>query len=181
MNCDPECEITGGRTLGAPRVERDSNRFQPVASVHNHGEENAADAALSSPPPHDRCLDMLNTLGKVLAAVLVNAQVMDGKLPSYSRSKRYMHEIERHAQRGAELVKRLIGLLGEPSLPQEDVLCRTSLASEQVSSFAGATAAVAIQEPTVESDGPTFASSSPQAHAAPAFLSRRSFVPHTNL
>ena len=51
---------------------------------------------------------MLHGLNNALASVLLNAQVMAWKLPSYSRSKRYLHEIERNAQRGGELVKRLL-------------------------------------------------------------------------
>jgi hypothetical protein len=34
--------------------------------------------------------------------------VLEWKLPSYSRLKRNLHEIERNAQRGGELVKRLL-------------------------------------------------------------------------
>ena len=55
--------------------------------------------------------EILHGLNNVLASVLLNAQVMEWKLPSYSRSRRYLHEIERIAQRGGELVKRLLGQL----------------------------------------------------------------------
>ena len=43
------------------------------------------------------CAEILHGLNNVLASVLLNAQVMEWKLPSYSRSKRYLHEIERNA------------------------------------------------------------------------------------
>ena len=56
----------------------------------------------------DECGEMLHGLNNALASVLLNAQVMAWKLPSYSRSKRYLHEIERNAQRGGELVRRLL-------------------------------------------------------------------------
>src|SRR5664279_6566944 len=56
----------------------------------------------------DDCAGILHGLNNVLASMLLNAQVMEWKLPSYSRSRRYLHEIERNAQRGGELVKRLL-------------------------------------------------------------------------
>jgi hypothetical protein len=56
----------------------------------------------------EECGELLHTLNNALASVLLNAQVMAWKLPSYSRGKRYLHEIERNAQRGGELVKRLL-------------------------------------------------------------------------
>src|SRR5271157_1623361 len=65
----------------------------------------------------DDCSEILHGLNNVLASMLLNAQVMEWKLPSYSRSKRYLHEIERNAQRGGELVKRLLGRL-EVSCPK---------------------------------------------------------------
>jgi hypothetical protein len=54
------------------------------------------------------CGELLHGLNNALASVLLNAQVMAWKLPSYSRGKRYLHEIERNAQRAGELVKRLL-------------------------------------------------------------------------
>jgi hypothetical protein len=65
------------------------------------------------------CGELLHTLNNALASVLLNAQVMSWKLPSYSRGKRYLHEIERNAQRGGELVKRL--------LERSQVRCDTGL------------------------------------------------------
>src|ERR1035441_8889604 len=56
----------------------------------------------------DKCAETLHGLNNVLASMLLNAQVLEWKLPSYSRSRRYLHEIERNAQRGGELVKRLL-------------------------------------------------------------------------
>ena len=56
----------------------------------------------------EKCGELLHTLNNALASVLLNAQVMAWKLPSYSRGKRYLHEIERNAQRGGELVRRLL-------------------------------------------------------------------------
>jgi hypothetical protein len=56
----------------------------------------------------EECGELLHGLNNALASVLLNAQVMAWKLPSYSRGKRYLHEIERNAQRAGELAKRLL-------------------------------------------------------------------------
>ena len=52
---------------------------------------------------HDRlqrCADTVHELANSMTAVLINAQVLEWKLPPYSRMKRPVREIERHAQRG---------------------------------------------------------------------------------
>jgi len=54
------------------------------------------------------CAELLHGLNNVLVGMLLNAQVLEWKLPSYSRLKRNLHEIERNAQRGGELVRRLL-------------------------------------------------------------------------
>ena len=52
--------------------------------------------------------DTLHELANAVTAVVVNAQVLEWKLPPYSRLKRPAREIERHAQRGGALLKRLL-------------------------------------------------------------------------
>jgi len=119
------------------------------------------------------CAEILHGLNNVLASVLLNAQVMEWKLPSYSRSKRYLHEIERNAQRGGELVRRLLARLqGE---------CQTDVTDAQdcgeAPTLAGADVA-ATREPAVlvrAVDVPPRI----EAHTAPVFLSSRKKVPHT--
>lgn len=51
--------------------------------------------------------DILHGLNNALVSILLNAQVIEWKLPSYSRLKRNVHEVERSAQRGGLLVRRL--------------------------------------------------------------------------
>jgi hypothetical protein len=59
---------------------------------------------------HDRgCADMMHELANNMTAVLINAQALRWKLPPYSRLKRPVREIERHAQRSGALLKRLLG------------------------------------------------------------------------
>ena len=91
----------------------------------------------------DDCSEILHGLNNVLASMLLNAQVMEWKLPSYSRSKRYLHEIERNAQRGGELVKRLLGRL-EASSPTALSDGRTSSSAH---SLAGDEGAMATDDP----------------------------------
>src|SRR5271157_3203983 len=52
--------------------------------------------------------DTMHELANAVTAVLMNTQVLDWKLPPYSRLKRPVREIERHAQRGGALLKRLL-------------------------------------------------------------------------
>jgi hypothetical protein len=56
----------------------------------------------------DDCADLVHELANTTTAVLINAQVLDWKLPPYSRLKRPLREIERNAHRGSELMKQLL-------------------------------------------------------------------------
>jgi hypothetical protein len=82
-----------------------------VASLRQSRGECAQDTPQPSPLAAEYCLELLQDLNNTFAVVVMNAQVLDGKLPNYSRSKRYIHEIERSAQRGAALLKRLLDRL----------------------------------------------------------------------
>jgi hypothetical protein len=63
--------------------------------------------------PRDFDLDhALHDLNNVFVSILLNAQVIEWKLPSYSRIKRNVHEVERSAQRGGLLVKRILQQAG---------------------------------------------------------------------
>ena len=50
---------------------------------------------------------LLHDLNNVLVAILLNAQIVDLRLPAYSQLRRNVHEIVRGAQRGGVLVGRL--------------------------------------------------------------------------
>ena len=58
-------------------------------------------------PERETCRDIFHGLNNALVSILLNAQVIGWKLPSYSRLKRNVHEVERSAQRGGLLVQRL--------------------------------------------------------------------------
>ncbi len=59
---------------------------------------------------------VLHALTNIMTGLLMNAQLLDWKVPPYSRLKRYVREIERNAQRAAELANRL----GNAQPPAED-------------------------------------------------------------
>ena len=79
-----------------------------MASSSGEGEERDARTLRSSHAGCDGCADTLHELANTITAVLINAQVLEWKLPPYSRLKRPVREIERHAQRSGALLKRLL-------------------------------------------------------------------------
>src|SRR6516165_3873408 len=52
--------------------------------------------------------EILHGLNNVLVSILLNAQLIEWKLPTYSHLRRNVHEIERSARRAAVLLKRLL-------------------------------------------------------------------------
>jgi hypothetical protein len=66
------------------------------------------------------CADLVHELANTTTAVLMNAQVLGWRLPPYSRLKRPLREIERNAQRGGELMKRLLSHLAIEAAGQPD-------------------------------------------------------------
>lgn len=69
---------------------------------------------------------LLHELSNLLTGILLNAQMLEWKLPPYSHLKRLVREMTRNAQRGSELMKRLHRLGVEPGQ-----------AGAQAGSFAG--------------------------------------------
>jgi hypothetical protein len=51
--------------------------------------------------------EIVHGLNNVLVSILLNAQFMEWKLPSYSLMRRNTHEIQRSAKRAGVLLKRL--------------------------------------------------------------------------
>jgi len=102
---EEECEILIPGRRGRQR--------QSVAS--SCGSE--GDALVTAYPSQRRCstqcADALHELSNVLTGVLVNAQMLQWKLPPYSHLKRSVREVERNAQRGSELLRRLVRRLAE--------------------------------------------------------------------
>jgi hypothetical protein len=118
--------------------------------------------------------ELLHGLNNVLVSVLLNAQVIECKLPSYARIKRNLHEIERSAQRGAELVRRLRCRVEASNLAHRDL---TGLIDSEPLSASNRLLEVtqALDSLAVGSElepGPT-------AGAAPRAGAKRRNLPHT--
>ena len=69
--------------------------------------------------------EILHGLNNVLVSILLNAQLIEWKLPSYSHLRRNVHEIERSAQRAVVLLKRLLSEGRAEEDPQNSVLDKT--------------------------------------------------------
>jgi hypothetical protein len=113
-----------------------------VSSSDGEREAYALGRACASRLSIDSCAVILRDLEHAIAGMLVNAQVMEWKLPPYSHAKRYVREIERNAQRSAELVKQVMRKLA--IVDERQQVC------EEVPDFTGAMAAVTAQEPNVK-------------------------------
>jgi hypothetical protein len=88
------------------------------------------------------CATLVHELSNRMTTVLLNAQLLEWKLPPYSRLKRPVLEVERNAQRGGELLKQLRHQFGESA-------SRSGTAARPVQSRAGALTVVTAQEPSV--------------------------------
>lgn len=71
------------------------------------GEGRDAETPRSSQLRCSNCANLVHELSNTMTAVLMNAQLLEWRLPPYSRLKRPVLEVERNAQRGGELLKRL--------------------------------------------------------------------------
>lgn len=134
-----------------------------VASLGPSGECVQAEPQ-PSPLASESSAELMRGLSDAFALVLMNAQVLACKLPSYSRSKRYVHEIERSAQRGGALLKRLLDRLSADAGGS----CQHEL-SEAVPPVAERRAVVANQGPSNAAEGAITGVPSVVVHAAPVF------------
>ncbi len=121
----------------------------PIAAItpaSGETEQRSAGTDPSSSANRNRCADTLHELANTITAVLMNAQVMEWRLPPYSRLKRPVREIERQAQRSSALLQRLLGQFE-----------RTEEAShkscQEVPSLHGTMAVVTAQGPEVTAEG----------------------------
>jgi len=83
-----------------------------ISSAGQGREERDRENSCSSRAFNHSCAALVHELANTTTAVLMNAQVLGWKLPTYSRLKRPLREIERNAQRGSELMKCLLLRLG---------------------------------------------------------------------
>lgn len=88
---------------------REIDRFcEAMASSCGDSEGRAGNGARPSQLPAAGCSDLLHELSNLVTGVLLNAQVLEWKLPPYSHLKRPVREVARSAQRSSELMKRLL-------------------------------------------------------------------------
>ncbi len=78
-----------------------------VTSSCGDSEGRVSETASPSPRPADDCSQLVHELSNLMSGVLLNAQMLEWKLPPYSHLKRPIREVARNAQRAAELMKRL--------------------------------------------------------------------------
>jgi hypothetical protein len=132
---------------------------EAMCSSSGEGEEGDATTPRSSHAGCGSCCGTLHELANSVTAVLINAQVLEWKLPPYSRLKRAVREIERHAQRSGGLLKRLLGQC-EAAQETDQQLCG------QVPCLHPTLAAVTGQRP--EGSAPGLANPPALAQATPA-------------
>lgn len=145
-------------------------KAERVASCAQMSGESSEKNAPASPLACEALLEALHDLNNAFAVVLMNAQVLECKLPSYSRSKRYIHEIERGAQRGGALLKRLMANLSAGSVSQS--LPAPIGMKDRIPPVAEAVAVVATQELRAFSGEEVLpVAPSRQSRAAPVFVS----------
>src|SRR5271157_290020 len=129
----------------APAKEETGNIPLPVPFLNG----NASQAMASSHTGCSGCAETVHELANTMTAVLINAQVLEWKLPPYSRMKRPVREIERHAQRGGALLKRLLRHFeAGPEEEANQQLCG------QVPCWHGTMAAGTAQGPNATAAGP---------------------------
>jgi hypothetical protein len=103
------CSRTNPADADIPgRLDQYCSTLTVSSSSCGDGEGRATEQARPSYRTCQGCEDVLHELSGVITGVLINAQVLGWKLPPYSHLKRPVHEMERNAQRGGELLRRLL-------------------------------------------------------------------------
>ena len=102
--------IMAGPEASVLQPSSNSGQIEPclqMSSSCGDGEGRADRTAGPSRFNCDECATMLHELSNVMTGVLTTAQLLSWKLPPYSHLKRSVREVERGAQRGGELLRRL--------------------------------------------------------------------------
>ncbi len=135
-----------------------------VPSSCGKGEGRGGEKACPLPLPCSGCADLLHELSNSLTMVLVNAQLLEWKLPPYSHLRRSLRQVERNAQRATELLNRLKQRAGRDFVELEPSYRNTELAVPL--------AAVTAQEPGEGADGAENLLPAAPISPAPGFFSR---------
>ena len=143
--------------------EPGDDEVREMSSAGQAREERDQGNLRSSRASCDECADLMHELANTATAVLMNIQVLGWKLPPYSRLKRPLREIERNAQRGGELVKRLLSRVNpDEAGPENEKSC------VHVPRL-GLTNTVMAQEPGVDSGSAVNLPPRMNSHPAPVF------------
>lgn len=102
-----------------PLLDDPQQHHGVMSSSCGDSEGHAGEKACPSYFACSGCVEVLHELSNVMTGVLTNAQVLGWKLPPYSHLKRSVREVERNAQRGGELLKRLVNRCAEKASVRE--------------------------------------------------------------
>lgn len=115
------CAGVSSAALGPSRYNcgpsLDDNRVcEAMGSSCGDSEGRAGETVCPSQLPENGCPELLHELSNLMTGVLLNAQMLEWKLPPYSHLKRPVREVARNAQRSGELMKALLRRCGESGL-----------------------------------------------------------------
>jgi hypothetical protein len=137
-------EIRGGVAAAAAlagyhrALNQDGNQIcAAMASSCGDSEGCTGDPVCPSQLPLAGCSSLLHELSNLVTGVLLNAQVLEWKLPPYSHLKRPVREVARNAQRSSELLKRLVHLCAEADRQAEPQSCSNGVNARLAQPWSG--------------------------------------------
>lgn len=151
--------------LGNFNPDHNSDSNQGLSSSYLEGEECGERTSHSSPQSCVECKDLLHQLANIITGVVINAQMLDWRLPPYSRLKRPIREMERNAQRSSELLKRL-----QQRLAKYPGAAQPKVADLGEPPFPAHSTAVTAQEPEQKKGEAELTPQPGEADSAPDFL-----------
>jgi hypothetical protein len=100
-------ELTEARM---PRPDQVRAAGKQDSETHEMEKGAAPETVMRSPTlgHSESCAEAVHGINNALLTIVLNSQLIDWKLPSYSKIRRNVHEIERSAQVAGVLIKRLI-------------------------------------------------------------------------
>lgn len=111
------------RTTEADLPDASGEQFDAMASSCSDAKGRVPEMARPLRLQCSDCEELLHELSNIVTGVVMHAQMLEWKLPPYSHLKRSVREIGRNAQRGSELLKRIVRRLdnGEAMTGPQDI------------------------------------------------------------
>jgi hypothetical protein len=109
----PERSFVGMDTISSDSPSVSGRQSEAVFSSCGKARECVRQRPHSTRLDCSECAEVLHQISNIITAVLMNARTLGWKLPPYSHMKRPVHELERNAQRGAELLNGLMRRRGD--------------------------------------------------------------------